>query len=50
MCVLALLPFWYYGIELTPFLSILLLLSVCSMARGQEKTSTSQVGRMRGPG
>ena len=50
MCVLALLPFWYYGMELTPFSSIFLLLSVCSMARGQEKTSTSQVGRKRGPG
>ena len=50
MCVLALLPFWYYGMELTPFSSILLLLSVCSMARGQKKTSTSQVGRRRGPG
>ena len=34
MCVLALLPVWYYGMELTPLSSILLLLSACSMARG----------------
>ena len=26
-----------------------MLLSACSMARGQEETSTSQVGRRRGP-
>ena len=49
-CVIALVPFWYYSMELTPFSSVLLLLSTCSMARGQEETSTSQVGRMRGPG
>ena len=35
MCVLALIP--------------VLLLSTCSMAIGQEETSTSQVGRRRGP-
>ena len=49
MCVLALLPVWYYGVELIPLSSPLLLLSVCSMRRGQEETSTSQVGRRRGP-
>ena len=48
--VLILLPVWYSGMELIPFSSILLLLSGCSMARGQEETSTSQVGRRRGPG
>ena len=48
-CVLALLSFWYYGMELTPFSFVLLLLSACSMARGQEETSTSQAGRRRGP-
>ena len=36
--------------ELTPLSSVLLLLSACSMARCQEETSTSQVGRRRGPG
>ena len=36
--------------ELTPLSSVLLLLSACSMARGQEETSTSQGGRRRGPG
>ena len=41
MCVLALLPIWYYGMELTPLSSVLLLLSAYSMARGQEETSTS---------
>ena len=50
MCVLALLPVWYYGMELTPLSSVLLLLCTCSMVRGQEETSTSQVGRRRGPG
>ena len=50
MCVLALLLVWYYGMELTPIFSILLLLSTCSMARGQEETSTSQAGRKRGLG
>ena len=49
MCVLALLPVWYYGMELIFLSSPLLLLSACSMARGQEETSTSQVGRRRGP-
>ena len=49
MCVLALLPVWYYGMELTPLSSPLLLFSACSMARGQEETSTSQAGRRRGP-
>ena len=49
-CVLAFLPFWYYSMELTPFSSVLLLLSACSMARGQEETSTIQVRRKRGPG
>ena len=50
MCILALLPVWYYGMELIPLSSVLLLLSACSMARGQEETSTSQAGRRRGPG
>ena len=49
MCVLTLLPVWYYGMELTPLSSVLLLLSACSMARGHEETSTSRVGRRRGP-
>ena len=44
-----LLPVWYYGLELILFSSSPLLLSACSMARGQEETSTSQVGRRRGP-
>ena len=48
MCVLALLPVWYYGMELIPLFSVLLLLSACSIARGQEETSTSQAGRKRG--
>ena len=47
MCVLALLPVWYYGMGLIPLSSPILLLS--SMARGQEETSTSQTGRRRGP-
>ena len=50
MCVLALLPIWYYDMELTPLSSVLLLLSACSMVRGQEETFTSQVRRRRGPG
>ena len=45
MCVLALLPVWYYGMELIPHSSPHLLLSACSMARGEEETSTSQAGR-----
>ena len=49
MCVLVLLPVWYYGMELIPLSSALLLLSACSMARGQEETSTSQAWRRRGP-
>ena len=49
MCVLVLLPVWYYGMELIPLSSPLLLLSACSMERGQEETSTSQAGRRRGP-
>ena len=40
---------WYYGMELIPLSSTLLLLSTCSMARGQEETSTSQTGHRRGP-
>ena len=40
MCVLALLLVWYYGMELIPFSFVLLLLSVCNLARGQEETST----------
>ena len=35
--------------ELIPLSSPLLLLFACSMARGQEETSTSQAGRRRGP-
>ena len=50
MCVLAFLPVWYYGMELTSLSSILLLFSACSMARGQEETSTSQAGYRRRPG
>ena len=50
MCFLALLPVWYYGMELTPLSSFLLSLSTCSMVRGQEETSTSQARRRRGPG
>ena len=50
VCVLALLPVWYYDMELTPLSSVLLLLSACSMVRGQEETSTSHVGRRRGLG
>ena len=50
MCVLALLPVWYYNMELIPLSSVLLLLSACSMARGQEETFTSQAGHRRGSG
>ena len=50
MCVLILLLVWYYGMELIPLSSVLLLLSACSMVRGQEETSTSQAWRKRGPG
>ena len=49
MCVLALLPIWYYGMELIPLSLLLLLLFACSMARGQEETSTSHARRRRGP-
>ena len=35
--------------ELISLAAALLLLSACNMARGQEETSTSQVGRRRGP-
>ena len=49
MCVLALLLVWYYGMDLISLSSPLLLLSACSMARGQEETSTSQAGHRRGP-
>ena len=49
VCVLALLLVWYYGMELSSFSSVLLLLFSCSMARGQEETSTSHTGRKRGP-
>ena len=45
MCVLTLLPVWHYGMELIPLSSSLLLLSACSMEKGQEETSTSQAGR-----
>ena len=34
MCVLALLPVWYNGMELIPLSSILLFLFACSMAGG----------------
>ena len=44
-----LLPVWYYGLELILLSFPPLLLSACSMARGQEETSTSQTGRKRGP-
>ena len=50
MCVLTLLPIWYYSMELTLFSSVLFLLFAYNMARGKEETSTSQAGRMRGPG
>ena len=50
MCVLNLLPVWYYGMKLIPLFSILSLLSAFNMARGQEETSTSQAGHRRRPG
>ena len=50
MCVLALLLVWYYGMELIPLSSVLLLLSSFNMTRGQEETSTSQAGYRGGPG
>ena len=48
MCVLTLLLVWYYGMELILLFSVLLLLSTCSMMRGQEETSTSQAGCRKG--
>ena len=48
-CAFCLLPVWYYGMVLIPLSFLLLLLSTCSMARGQEETSTSQAGSRRGP-
>ena len=50
MCVLALLPVWYYGMELTSISYVLLLLVACSMERGQKETSTSRAGSRRGHG
>ena len=50
VCVLVLLPVWYYGMELTPLSFVILLLSACSMSRGQEETSTTRARRTRGPG
>ena len=50
VCVLALLLVWYYGMELISLSSVPLLLSACSMVKGQEETSTSQARRKRGPG
>ena len=49
MYILTLLPVWYYGMELIPLSPLLLFLSACSMARGQEEISTSQARRRRGP-
>ena len=43
------LPVWYCDLGLIFIFSPPLLLSACNMARGQEETSTSQVGRRRGP-
>ena len=34
VCVLSLLPVWYYDMELTPLSFVLLLLSACNIARG----------------
>ena len=41
LSVFALLLVRYYGMKLIPLSSTILLLSACSMARGQEETSTS---------
>ena len=49
MRVLPLLPVWYYGMELILLSLLLMLLSACNMARGQENSSTSQAGCRRGP-
>ena len=43
------LPVSYCDLGLIFIFSPTVLLSACSMARGQEETSTSQVGRRRGP-
>ena len=48
MCVLALLPVWYYDMELIPLSFLLLLLFAYSMAKGQEETSTNKAGRSLG--
>ena len=48
MYILALFLVWYYGMEPIPLSLLLLLLSACSMARGQEETPTSQAGGRRG--
>ena len=50
MCVLSLLPVWYYGMELILLSFVLLMLSAYSMARGQEDISTNQARRKRWPG
>ena len=50
VCVLSLLPVWYYDMELTPLSFVLLLLSACSMVRGQKETSISQAEHRSGPG
>ena len=44
-----LLPVWYCDLGLIFIFLPPLLLSACSMARGQEETSTSQAGLRRGP-
>ena len=41
LCVFALLPVWYYDMELTSLSSILLLLSASSLTKGQEETSNN---------
>ena len=41
MCVLTILLVWYYRMKLIPLSPLLLLLSACNMARGQEETSIS---------
>ena len=43
-----LLPVWYHGLGLI-VVSLLFCLSACRIARGQKETSTSKVGRKRGP-
>ena len=44
MCFLAVLPVWYYGMELIPLSSALLLLSACSMAIGKEEIPLVRLG------